>query len=154
MNTVKINNEVGLTYPDGFSEMGAEELTRYFSSSENRWGAFNAEEHIILSVSWAKAGFMADADTMMIKKESRLCRSLLNYQRIQSFKTKIASKKSNARGVRFEYRVNDAKLVQVADLIIFKYKKNFYTITFITRKTNAGSSRRDFEEVLKSITLG
>ena len=55
MNTVKINNEINLTFPDGFNEMGEEELTRYFSSPNNRWGAYNADEHIILSVGWKKA---------------------------------------------------------------------------------------------------
>ena len=38
MNSVKINNEIGLNYPDGFNEMSAEELTRHFGSAEQRWG--------------------------------------------------------------------------------------------------------------------
>ena len=152
MNTVKINNVINLTYPDGFKEMGDEELTRYFSSPENRWGVYNADEHIILSVSWTKVGPLSDAEMMLIDIEARLCRRLLNYQRISSFKTKVASKK--AYGIRFEYRVNDAKIVQVSDLIVFKFKNQCCAVHYITRKANAAPSRLALEEVLKSISVG
>lgn len=152
MNKVKINNVINLTYPDGFKEMGEEELTKYFRSSENRWGVYKADEHIILSVSWTKAGLLSDAEMMLIDIESRLCRNLLNYQRISSFKTKVASKK--AYGIRFEYRVNEARIVQVADMIVFKVKNQFYAVHYITRKANAAPSRLALEEVLKSISVG
>ena len=151
MNSATINNAVNLTYPDGFKEMGDEELTKYFSTPKDRWGAYNADDHIILSVSWTKAPFMTDAETVLFKTEARLCRNLLNYQKVTSFKMKIASKK--AYGIRFEYRVNDKKLVQVADLIVFKHKNQIYSVYYVTRKINAGSTRTVFEEVLKSITV-
>lgn len=154
MSNVKINNEVELTYPDGFREMREEELTRYFSSSANRWGVYHEDQHLILSVSWTKAGFkrmFTDAESFLFEVEARMCRNLLNYQRIGSYKTKIAKKK--AWGVRFEYRVNDARLVQVADLFVFKYKKKFYAIHFISRKSNAAESRAGFETVMKSLKL-
>ena len=79
-------------------------------------------------------------------------RNLLNYQQIGSFKMKIASKKAHA--IRFEYRVNDKKLVQVGDMIAFKYKGKFYAIQFITRKLNAADARLELQEILKSVTLG
>ena len=154
MNNVRINNQIDLTYPDGFKEMGAEELTRYFSSPNNRWGVYNADEHIILSVSWNKPGFFgsfSDADSVLTGAEARMCRSLLNYQRLNRYKLKIGSQK--ACGVRFEYRVNDARLVQIGDLVVFKYKKLFYSVYYVTRKTNAGSARLALQETLKSITL-
>ena len=153
MNTVKINNEVNLTYPESFKEMGGEELTRYFGKPDDRWGAYDADRHIILSVSWAKAGFMSsDPEMVAAEAEARLRRNLLNYQRISEFNIKIASKK--AYGVRFEYRVNDSCRVHISDMIVFKYKKNFYTIYYVTRKKNAGEYRLDLEEIIKSISLG
>ena len=152
MDTVKINNEINLNCPDGFKEMGEEELTRYFSKPDNRWGAYEADRHIILSVSWTKAGFLkSDPEMVVYGAEARLRRNLLNYQRISEFNIKVAGKK--AYGVRFEYRVNDARIVQVTDLITFKYKKNFYSIYYVTRKTTAAADRADFEEVIKSISL-
>ena len=151
MTTVKINNEMNLTYPDGFREMSEEELTRYFGSPENRWGVYDAEKHIILSVGWKKAG-LSDVDMALFEIESRMRRSLVNYQRIGEFNIKIAEKK--AQGVRFEYRVNDSARVHVGDLFAVKCNKKFYTVSYITRKFNAAETRPAFEEVLKSISIG
>lgn len=155
MNTAKINNEINLTYPDSFQEMSEESLKRYYSSAENRWGVYDADRHIVLSVSWDKAGFfraMTDAESYMIEVEATLCRSLLNYQRLTSYKLKIGSKK--AQGIRFEYRVRDSVSIHVSDVVVFKYKKHFYAVQFIMRQTKASETLPEFDEVLKSITLG
>lgn len=154
MNNARINNEIDLTYPDGFAEMTGEQLARYFGSPDNRWGAFDDANHIILSVAWKKAGFFGflnDAESMMIGAEARMKRNLVNYQRVNSYKMKIADKKK-AFGIRFEYRVNDSVMLHVGDLVIFKHKKKFYSVYYITRKINAAASLPAFEEVLKSIT--
>ena len=155
MNNVMINNEIGLTYADSFNEMNEAELTRYFGTPADRWGAYDADRHIVLSVGWKKAGFMqSDSEMHLFDIQSRLRRSLLNYQEITTYKTKIASsKKDNASGVRFEYRVKDSVRVHVVDLIAFKHKKNFYTIYFISRKANAAEVRADLQEILQSVTL-
>ena len=155
MNTVKINNEINLTYPDGFKEMGEAELARYFGSAENRWGVYDADRHIVLSVGWTKVGFknlLTDAESILIGIEARLRRTLVNYQRVTSYKYKIAGKK--AQGIRFEYRVNDAALVQVADLVVFKHNKKFYAVHFITRQSSAIAGRLEFQQALNSVTLG
>ena len=159
MNNARINNELSLTYPDGFSEMGEEELKKYFSTAENRWGVYNADLHAILSVSWTKAGFWsfaADTESVMIGIESRLRRNLVNYQRISSYRYNVASKKKkpNAHGIRFEYRVDDAAIVQAGDIVVFKQKKLFYVIYYITRKLNAAEQLPAFREVLDSVTVG
>ena len=154
MNNVTINNEINLAYPDSFAQMSEEALTKYFSSPQNRWGVYDDSRHIILSVSWKKLGFFSagsDAESQLIEIEARMCRNLLNYQRLSASKMKVASKK--AYGIRFEYRVKDAALVQVADLIVFKHKKKLYAIHFITRKSNAAATRADLQEVLNSISL-
>ena len=155
MNNVKINNELNLTYPDGFFVMDEEALTKYFRTPQDRWGVYNEAEHIILSVSWKKAGilsFFHDAESVLIDIEGRMRRRLLNYQRVTEYKMNIA--KNKAYGVRFEYRVNDARIVHVGDLISFKYKNKYYLIHYITRKENAGSARESFKATLDSISIG
>ena len=159
MYNVKINNEIGLTYPDGYQEMGEEELIRYFGKPDNRWGAYNADRHIILSVKWEKAGFMkSDPEMYLYDIESRLRKSLVNYQKIQSYSFDVTSKKKKKskvqNAIRFEHRVNDSARVHVVDLVVFKFKKNFYSVYYITRKANAAESRPAFQEILQSITLG
>lgn len=154
MNNIQINNEVSLVYPDGFELMNEEELIRYFSTPADRWGVYNAADHILLSVSWKKAGFwklFSDAETHLIELESGLRRSLLNYQRITEYKMKIGKQKAYC--IRFEYRVKDAALVQVCDVVAFKYKKKYYSIYYVTRKVNATANLPAFQEILKSITL-
>lgn len=154
MLNVQINNEVNLTYPDGFNVMNEEELTRYFGTPADRWGAYQADDHIILSVKWTKAGFkrtLTDAESFMIEVESGLMRNLVNYQRVTDYKLKIGKKK--AYGIRFTYRVKDSVSIHVSDVVVFKHKKYFYTVYYVTRKKNAASSRPAFQEVLNSITL-
>ena len=156
MFTVRINNEINLTYPDGFKEMGEEELKKQFGSAVNRWGAFDADKHIVLSVGWKKAGFfsfLTDAEAYLIELEARLHRSLLNFQRVGKFKTKVAGKKK-AFGIRFEYRVNDSVSIHAGDVFVFKNKNKYYAVYYITRKNHAVENLPAFEEVLKSISVG
>lgn len=155
MFTVRINNEINLTYPDDFDVMSEEALVKYFSTAQNRWGVYNEAKHILLSVSWTKAGGIgkpSDPETMLTTVEARMCRNLLNYQKVGSFKTKIGGQK--AQGIRFMYRVNDKRLVQVADLFVFKYKKNLYAVHYITRQLSAADDRLILQEVLNSLTVG
>ena len=154
MKKDKINGAISLTCPDSYSEMGEEELARYFGSAANRWGAHDYDRHIVLSVGWSKVGLLnklTDADSFLFGLESRMRRGLLNYQQVCRYKIKIGGKK--AVGVRFEYRVNDSCMVHIADLIAFKYKNQFYTIHFVSRKINAAASRPELKEILGSAEL-
>ena len=156
MSTVRINNEIDLTYPDSYQEMGEEELKRYFSTAENRWGAYDAERHVILSVCWKKAGFfsfLTDPESVMVGAEARMKRRLINYRRKEASRIKIASKKKNGYGIRFEYRVNGANIYQVSDLRIFKYKGKFYSFQYIGRRINDEECHPDFDAFMDSITL-
>ena len=154
MINAKINNEINLTYPEGYNEMNEAELSRYFGTPDNRWGVFDPGRHIVISVGWNKPGFfssMGDAESFLLKMTSRMRRTLLNYQVVNEYELKIASKDAN--GIRFEYRVNDSVSVHSADLVVFKYKSKFYAIQFAARKNKADEYRREFLELLQSITL-
>lgn len=156
MSNVRINNEIGLTYPESFSEMGSAELTKYFGSADNRWGVYDEERHIILSAGWIKPRFLhsfSDSESVLDGIEAHMRRRVLNYQRITAYKMKLGNKKLNANGVRFEYRVNDAAIVQAGDVVVFKHKKLFYIIHFITRKVNASAVLPEFKEILESVTF-
>ena len=154
MINAKINNEINLTYPEGYNEMNEAELSRYFGTPDNRWGVFDPGRHIVISVAWTKPGFrssMGDAESFLLKMTSRMRRTLLNYQVVNEYELKIASK--NACGVRFEYRVNDSIDVHSADLVVFKYKKKFYAVQFAARKSKVEEYRREYLELLGSISL-
>ena len=154
MTNANINNEIGLSYPEGYKEMTEQELTKYFGSPNNRWGIYNADKHVIISFGWTKGGFLSsltDADSFLMGMVSRMRRSLVNYQQTAEFETRIANKK--AKGVRFEYRVNDSIRIHTSDLIVFKNKKKFYAVQFVAHKATAEEYRTDFLEVLKSVSI-
>lgn len=159
MKNVTINNVISLTYPDSYQEMGEEELQRYFSSSKNRWGVYDPERHVILTVCWSKAGFfsfLTDAESLIIGAEARYKRNLINYRRREAFRTQIATdkKKKNAYGIRFEYRVNDSNLYHVSDLRTFRHQKYFYSFQYIGRRITDEQCHPDFDAMIASVSTG
>ena len=55
METVVLNNEMQLSYPDGFHVMSEEELSKMtFYGEAPGWCISDPERHIDLSVSWKK----------------------------------------------------------------------------------------------------
>ena len=154
MNDAVINNKVRLSYPDGFNEMGEEELTRYFGSTANRWGVFDPQRNMIISVSWKKAGFfgfMKDAETVLIDVEAHMKRSLVNYQRTEYFKTKLNKRKG--RGIRFEYRLDASARVHTGEIRVFKIGGMFYALRFIGRKPADEANHKLFEELMESVSV-
>ena len=53
MNQALIHSQLSLSYPDGFREMDQEEMKRlYQDDNPDRWGIWDQERHIILTVLW------------------------------------------------------------------------------------------------------
>ena len=154
MNEAVINNKLKLSYPDGFHVMEEEELTRYFGSAANRWGVFDPERNMIISVSWKKAGFfgfMKDAETVLIDAEAHMKRSLVNYQCTKAFKTKIGKRKG--RGVHFEYRLDASARVHTGEMRVIKAGGAFYALRYIGRKPADEANLKLFEEVIESVSV-
>ena len=155
MKQATVNNELTLTYPDTYQEMSEEELLRYYRTAENRWGVYDQERHVILSVSWKKAGilsFFTDAESMMIGVEAQLKRSLINYRRKDAFKTRIAKQKGF--GIRFEYRTNGANIYQIGDIRSIKHKGKFYSLQYIGRRITDEECHPDFDRMVESVKFG
>ena len=154
MMQATVNNALNLTYPDSYRELTDEEMQRYFSSAENRWGVYDEERHSILSVSWSKAGilsFLSDAESLIIPIEARYKRNLINYRRLSGGKLKIAKKKGY--GIRFEYRVNNANMYQIGDLRAVKHKGRYYAFQYIGRRITDEQTHPDFDQMLESVKL-
>lgn len=154
MSQVTVNNAINLTYPDSYHEMTEEELQRYFSTAENRWGVYDEERHVVLSVFWSKAGFfsfMSDAESFLIPIEARYKRKLINYRRKDASKIKIAKKKGY--GFSFEYRVNNANMYQIGELRAIKHKGRYYVFQYIGRRITDDECRADYNAMVESVTL-
>ena len=61
MEKIQLNNELTLTYPEGFHVMGKEELEKhqYFGEAP-AWSISDPGRHVMISIAWKKTnGFVA-----------------------------------------------------------------------------------------------
>ena len=154
MKSAKINNELMLSYDEGFSEMSADELKKYFSSVENRWGIFDKDNHILISVSWTNPGFINYlTDSKAVVRGALRCSksSLINFRIINKQTLTVDSKKAYC--VAFEYKANDADINMYAELLAFRQKNKFYAIHYLSRREFSADNRKLFDSVIKSIKI-
>ena len=134
--------------------MSIEEIDRYFCDHTNRIGIRSNERHVIVSVSYTKpkiVNYLTDAKSVLSSAERNMKRNLKNYKRIEKRQFDVASKK--AYSVRFEYTATDSPVEQCGELIVFKVKKKFYSIYYVSLKSLDQENYRDFQAILNSMEL-
>ena len=150
----KINNEVELSFDSGFTEMATDELKKYFTNVKNRWGIFNKDNHVVISLSWTNPGFvnyLTDAKAI-VKGALRCSKSNLIDFKINSKQyVDVASKKAYCEA--FEYKANDADIVMCGELMAFRQKNKFYAIHYLSRKELNEGNRKLFDNIIKSIKI-
>lgn len=57
MKTVLFDKTITIEYPDDFYEMNEEEIKKFFGGDLLRFGARNAEKHVILFLAKTKKSF-------------------------------------------------------------------------------------------------
>ena len=127
-NTV-FNKNVYIEYPDSFYEMNADEMRSYFAGDMLRFGARDAEKHIVLSVGKTKdsiANLVTDAKSVLAGAESSLKKGLLGFTRTGEFEAEILG--GTARGIRFEYNAANSGARQFCEMAIVKSKRSFYAV--------------------------
>ena len=149
-----INIELSLSYPEGFHEMDADELLRFFSSADNRQGIYDGDRHLLLSVAWTKPGFLnylTDVKTILLRAESGMRRGLQGYRQTEMFRTVIAGKKG--QGVRFAFTAQDTDISQIGELTVFRAGDKFYAVTSVAREDGMEESIAVLHEITQSISL-
>lgn len=147
-------NELSCSYPERYRPMSAEELSRYFSCADNRAGIHDGERHAAVSVSFAKAGWLyalTDAASVLKGAQKSMKRNLKNYRELETRSLTVAGQKASA--VRFEYTANDKQIEQCGELVVFRYKKKFYSVYYITWKEFNEQNQPTFYEMLESMSL-
>lgn len=155
MPSLTINNELSLRYPDGFCEMSADELLRFFSSAQNRQGIYNADRHILLSVAWTKPGvlnYLTDVRTILLRAELGMKRAIPSYRQTEMFQTEIAGKKGQA--IRFSFTAQDTDAPQIGELTVFRAGNKFYAITCVAREEGMDESLAILSDITRSLSLG
>lgn len=147
--------EMQISYPGEFQIMDDNELKRFFSGSDSRWGICDNEKHIMISVAkqfnQSFLGLLADAKSVARSAKLRLMRRMNSFSLEDDFTVKVCGKK--AQGFKFSYLTNDAGIRQTAELIVFKYKYCFFSSCYITRSDDFNYYRPVYEEILQSIEI-
>lgn len=131
METVLLNNELNLTYPDGFHEMGKEELSRQtFYDTAPDWSISDPDRHMVIAISWKRTnGLLAkllNTKDMAVKMEAKIKVPMQQYgYRLEGF---VAREPGGRRGdgYRYVYEVQDTGMS--GESIYLKNGNTFYYI--------------------------
>ncbi len=136
--------------------MSAEELRQAYRDDEpNRWGMWDQERHVMVTVMWKEYPrllmMMTDLKGICRKNEQMAGRGYAanGYECGGFFSVDVDGEK--AEGYRFSYRIGDVE--QSAETILFKLEKTVFSITFGGRKENRDADRELFDRIIAGITL-
>lgn len=153
-----IFNEVKIAYNDEFREMDNAELKTYFRDNLERWGIRNPAQHVLVSVSKKKLGFLtsmlSDTKSMIRGAEGYSKRSLLNYRKIDEAPVWIDGEQ--AERLRFSYTAvetdgSPTNIQQTCELLVIKVKKTVFSVYFCYRNENTEEAKAQFDVILQSL---
>lgn len=154
MSRELINQTVSIDIPDGFGTMSAEELRQVYRNDDpKRWGTWDRERHVIITVMWKDYPMLlsklTDLKTVCKKNEQLISRGYAgNSYQCGGFFSMTAGGQS-AEGYRFSYRVGD--VVQSAETVLVKLNKTIYSITCTGRTENQPADHELFAGILAGI---
>ena len=149
-----INNEVLLSYPEGFEEMDRKALKEAFlDDNPNRWGIKDEKRHMLVTVLWNRTNMI----TAMITGPSTIADSVehkmktsLNKSRYKfgGFERKKVSGR-NANGFTYEYVLEDTE--QIGEVLVFQNVNCYYTLYTYALKENRQAARVVIDAIESSI---
>ena len=154
MKNATFDGKISLFYPDDFYEMNEEEMKRFFGGDMLRFGARNAEKHIILSLTKSKKSFLnifASSISVLAGVEHTFSSNLKDYNCLDRFEFEMFSKKGN--GIRFTYLAIDQDVKQYCEMTVVKYKNNFYVSYCLSRFEDKQQSEEVFKSFRDSLRL-
>ena len=149
-----INNEVILSYPDGFEVMDREALKEVFlDDNPNTWGIKDEKRHMIITVLWNRArmitamitGPSTIADSVEHKMKTSLSKSRY---KCNGFERKKVSGR-NANGFTYEYILEGVE--QIGEVLVFQNVNCYYTLYTYALKENCQAARVIIDSVENSI---
>ena len=153
MKKAIFDNNISLAYPDDFSIMSEEEIRKYFSGDMLRFGAKNAEKHVILSLAKTNKSFLnllASPRSVLAGAENSFKR-LKDYKRLEEFDAEMLSKKGS--GLSFEYSAIDKDVKQYCEMTVVKYKNNFYVSYCLSRFDDIKENKSVFKAFRDSMKI-
>ena len=132
MNQALIHGQLSLSYPDGFREMGREEMKAlYQDDNPDRWGIWDQDRHIIVAVLWHDSSpalaALAGAKDVAKTTEKRLKRRILlishRLQRNQLFRIRKVPRLLRKSQNRRRRRNRTSRRVRPSPRLRLKQKK-------------------------------
>ncbi len=153
-NIVKIRNTLSIAVPEGFQPMSPEELrSLYRNDDPDRWGAWDKDRHVILTVSWKQypALLSALADIRAVARRNRQLteKEYAGHDYRPGGFFSLQTGAVRLEGYRFSYRLDS--MVQCAETVLMKHQKTVYSITCVGREENAEEDSRTFRGILESL---
>ena len=150
MRSSVFDKNIHIECPEDFYEMDNNELKKYFASDMLRFGARNAEKHMILSVGKMKSSFvnfLTDAQNVLNGAEHSL-RTLKGYCCKNKFEEIIFGKK--AKGLQFEYEATNGTK-QLGEMAVVKLKSCFYVIYCLGQLADFDEATKLFKDFRSSL---
>ena len=153
METALLNNELNLSYPDGFHVMDQAELSAYnFYAAAPGWCINDPDRHIMVSVAWKQVPGLF-AKMLKVKEvaksmEGQMAQAMKAYDyRLQEYVSRIPGGKE-AEGFSYQYKVQETEMSGASFSI--KNKNTFYYIHMYYRSALKDQSLPVLEEILDS----
>ena len=149
-----INGELSLPRPEGFAVMSPEELDRaYTCNSPDRWGIWNKERHIMVTMLWHRynplLAWLADMKTLVRRNEQVNRRGYKDHDyQLEGFWSRTVGGMAG-EGYRFTYRLGD--VAQRIDTVLIKKGRTIYSLSCVGRPENTARDEALFEAILDGI---
>lgn len=155
MSKEVINQTMTLEIPEGFHVMDSRELEQAFRSGDpNRWGIWNKESHVMVTILWKKypllLSMLADLKAVCRKNEQMARQGYAghDYQCGGFFSLYVADEP--AEGYAFSYKMGDVS--QSAETVLFKKNRMIYSIICGGRTENQAADHEWFAGFLNGIS--
>ena len=146
-----INNELEISWPEGFHRMNEAELRKAFKDNNpNRWGIMDEERHMMITVGWKRLGsltaLMVNAGDVARHTEKTIHRAMaqMGYHCEGFRERQIAG--AGAAGFRYKYNAQNTDMV--AESLVVKLNKTVYYFHVYARAAVKEESLSCWEDIL------
>lgn len=149
-----INNELEISWPEGFHRMSERELRKAFKDNNpNRWGIMDEQRHMMITVLWNRTNMLSamtvGPKTVAYSVEHKIKTSFdkSSYHFKSYFPKKVSGR--NAYGFRYEYMMDN--VVQLGEVLVTQNVNCYYTIYTYALKVNKQDARKVIDSIFKSL---
>ncbi len=149
---IKLNEELTITYPDGFHVMNDEEKKKLNAIGGIGEIITDPDKHIIISFGWKKVGglisllFSAENASREVEKNYQSTMKAYGYRSGDYFSRTIAGEE--AEGFSFEYIAQEIEMY--AESYVLKHNKGFYYIHYYSRTAVKADNATVLNDILDS----